>query len=41
MYLGKLVELADSEILFRHPAHHYTKGLISSIPVMDPAIGEK
>lgn len=37
MYLGQLVEIADSEILFKRPAHHYTKGLISSIPVIDPA----
>ncbi|MDN3016896.1 ABC transporter ATP-binding protein [Paenibacillus sp. BSR1-1] len=36
MYLGQLVELADSEELFLHPAHHYTKGLIDSIPVADP-----
>ncbi|MCG7344971.1 ABC transporter ATP-binding protein [Sporosarcina sp. ACRSL] len=36
MYLGKLVELADSETLFKQPAHHYTKGLISSIPDMNP-----
>ena len=32
MYLGQLVEIADSETLFKHPAHHYTKGLINSIP---------
>ncbi|MFE5323077.1 dipeptide ABC transporter ATP-binding protein [Paenibacillus sp. NPDC056579] len=37
MYLGKLVEIAPSEELFRHPAHHYTRGLIASIPVADPA----
>lgn len=36
MYLGKLVEIAASEELFLHPAHHYTKGLIASIPVPDP-----
>ncbi|PFO01443.1 glutathione ABC transporter ATP-binding protein [Bacillus sp. AFS076308] len=36
MYLGQLVELANSEELFLHPAHHYTKGLIESIPVADP-----
>lgn len=36
MYLGQLVELAESEELFLHPAHHYTKGLISSIPIADP-----
>jgi peptide/nickel transport system ATP-binding protein len=36
MYLGKLVEIAPSEQLFRHPAHHYTKALVDSIPVPDP-----
>ncbi|NOU92362.1 dipeptide ABC transporter ATP-binding protein [Paenibacillus sp. LMG 31456] len=37
MYLGKLVEIAPSEELFLHPAHHYTKALIASIPLPDPA----
>lgn len=37
MYLGKLVEIAPSEELFLHPAHHYTKGLIASIPHADPS----
>jgi peptide/nickel transport system ATP-binding protein len=36
MYLGQLVEMASSEELFLHPAHHYTKGLIDSIPIADP-----
>ncbi|MEH7308386.1 ABC transporter ATP-binding protein [Neobacillus drentensis] len=36
MYLGQLVELATSEEIFLHPAHHYTKGLIDSIPHADP-----
>jgi len=36
MYLGKLVEIAPSEELFLHPAHHYTKALIASIPLPDP-----
>jgi peptide/nickel transport system ATP-binding protein len=36
MYLGQLVELANSEELFLHPAHHYTKGLIDSIPEAQP-----
>lgn len=36
MYLGKMVEIAPSEELFCHPAHHYTHGLIASIPKADP-----
>ena len=40
MYLGRLVELADSEELFRHPLHPYTKSLLSAIPLPDP-ISEK
>ncbi|MDD3428678.1 MAG: ATP-binding cassette domain-containing protein [Oscillospiraceae bacterium] len=36
MYLGKLVELADSYELTFHSLHPYTKSLISAIPVPDP-----
>ena len=36
MYLGKLVELADSDELIFHSCHPYTKRLISAIPVADP-----
>lgn len=36
MYLGKLVELADSYELTFHSVHPYTKSLISAIPVADP-----
>ena len=37
MYYGKLVELADSDELFAHPMHPYTKSLLSAIPLPDPA----
>lgn len=38
MYLGKLVELADSYELTFHNMHPYTRSLISAIPVADPKI---
>lgn len=36
MYYGKLVELADSDELFKNPLHPYTKSLLSAIPMPDP-----
>ena len=36
MYLGKMVELADSYELIAHSIHPYTRSLISAIPVADP-----
>ena len=41
MYLGKMVELADREELFRNPLHPYTQGLIRSIPRIDTAATHK
>jgi oligopeptide/dipeptide ABC transporter ATP-binding protein len=38
MYLGKLVELADSDELFDHPKHPYTKALLEAVPIPDPAV---
>ena len=38
MYLGKMMELADSDELFDHPIHPYTKALLSAVPVPDPTI---
>lgn len=36
MYFGKMVELADSDELFHHPLHPYTRSLLSAIPQPDP-----
>ena len=36
MYFGKMVELADSDELFKNPMHPYTRSLLSAIPLPDP-----
>jgi oligopeptide/dipeptide ABC transporter ATP-binding protein len=37
MYLGRIVELADTERIFANPKHPYTHALLSSVPIPDPA----
>ena len=38
MYLGKIVELADADTIYKNPKHAYTKALLSAIPTPDPTV---
>ena len=40
MYLGKLVEMAPVDALFAAAGHHYTRALLSAIPVPDPGAAQ-
>jgi oligopeptide transport system ATP-binding protein len=41
MYLGKVVELAETETLFTRPKHPYTEALMSAISIPDPRLRDK
>ena len=41
MYLGRILELAPAEEIYRNPSHPYTEALLADIPVADPTVRKK
>ena len=41
MYLGNMVEFAESDELYQNPLHPYTKALMAAIPIPDPDTEEQ
>jgi oligopeptide transport system ATP-binding protein len=41
MYLGRIVETADTDTLYARPSHPYTRALLASVPVPDPSLAKR